>query len=291
MYMKCKFPYHLFFDQSGKASYTLYCHQLWSSNVDSSIRKQLLLTTYGGHRASVEKIKKTMGQAITVDFSSLIHMKHFDILDDIKSCWNKIIISGNISNIIASEQNKCFPNQPDMLDAKKKMVDVWKRRTLNYIELPSQNDLKKWYETGINIVDIASYELAKSNNLVLVSDNFISDLLEESYKITDEMRNSVISTYELLTILEKRGDINSEFKNKYRGDRKTRKESELIDKLVDYDGKLPILVDENFLREIFEMDGVSIISQKCNVYTNSNIFYNIENEMEQVEVAREAYVF
>lgn len=52
-------------------------------------------------------------------------------------------------------------------------------------------------------MDIASYELAKSNNLVLVSDNFISDLLEESYKITDEMRNSVISTYELLTILEK----------------------------------------------------------------------------------------
>lgn len=52
-------------------------------------------------------------------------------------------------------------------------------------------------------MDIASYELAKSNNLVLVSDNFISDLLQESYKITDEMRNSVISTYELLTILEK----------------------------------------------------------------------------------------
>lgn len=139
--------------------------------------------------------------------------------------------------------------------------------------------------------DIAPYELAKINNLVLVSDNFISDLLEESYKITDEMRNSVISTYELLTILEKRGDINSEFKNKYRGDRKTRKESELIDTLVDYDGKIPILVDENFLREIYEMDGVSIISQKCNVYTNSNIFYNIENEMEQVKVAREAYVF
>lgn len=291
MYMNCKFPYHLFFDQSGNASYTLYCHQLWRNNIDSSIRKQLLLTTYGGHRASVEEIKKTMGQAITVDFSSLIHMKHFDILDDVKSCWNKIIISGNISNIIASEQNKCSPNQPDVLYAKKKMVDVWKRRTLNYIELPSQNDLKKWYETGISMGDIAPYELAKINNLVLVSDNFISDLLEESYKITDEMRNSVISTYELLTILEKRGDINSEFKNKYRGDRKTRKESELIDTLVDYDGKIPILVDENFLREIYEMDGVSIISQKCNVYTNSNIFYNIENEMEQVKVAREAYVF
>lgn len=120
MYMNCKFPYHLFFDQSGNASYTLYCHQLWRNNIDSSIRKQLLLTTYGGHRASVEEIKKTMGQAITVDFSSLIHMKHFDILDDVKSCWNKIIISGNISNIIASEQNKCSPNQPDVLYAKKK---------------------------------------------------------------------------------------------------------------------------------------------------------------------------
>ena len=31
------------------------------------------------------------------------------------------------------------------------------------------------------------------------------------------MRNNVISPYELLAILEKRGDINSEFKNKYKG--------------------------------------------------------------------------
>ena len=43
--------------------------------------------------------------------------------------------------------------------------------------------------------DIAPSELAKIYNFVLVSDNFISDLLEESYKITDEMRNSVISPY------------------------------------------------------------------------------------------------
>ena len=64
-------------------------------------------------------------------------------LDDIKSCWNPIVISGNISNIIASEQNKCLPSQPDMLAAKEKMVATWRRKTLNYIELPSQNDLKR----------------------------------------------------------------------------------------------------------------------------------------------------
>lgn len=189
------------------------------------------------------------------------------------------------------KQNKCSPIQPDMLDAKKKMVAAWRRRTLNYIELPSQSDWNKWHETGIRMGDLVPYELAKRNNLILVSDNFISDLLEESYKITDEMRNNVISTYELLAILEKRGDIGSEFKNKYKGGRKSREENELIDTFVDYDGKLPILVDENFLREIFEMDGVSVISQKCKIYVISNIFDSFENEMEQVELGKDSFTF
>lgn len=290
MYMKCQFSYHLFFDHSGNASYTLYCHQLWSNNINS-VGKQLLLSSFGGHHASIEEIKKTLGQAITIDFSSLIHMKHFEILDDIKLCWSQIVISGNISNIIASEQNKCLPMQPDRLAAKKKMVATWKRKTLNYIDLPSQNDLKKWSETGINLRDLVPYELAMRNNLILVSDSFMSDLLEESYKITDEMRNNVILTSELLAILERRGDINSEFKNKYKGCRKIREKNELADTLVTYKGKLSILVDENFLREIFEMDGVSVISQKCDIHVISNIFDNIENEIDGVDLAKNAYDF
>ena len=52
-----------------------------------------------------------------------------------------------------------------------------------------------------------------------------------------------------------------------------------------------ILVDENFLREMFEMDGVSVISQKCNIHVISNIFDNIESEMKRVELAKDAYVF
>ena len=291
MYTKCQFPYHLFFDYSGNASYTLYCYQLWSNNIDNSVRKQLLLTSFGGHNTSIEEIKKTLGKAMIIDFSSLIHMKHFEILDDIKLCWKQIVISGNISNIIASEQNKCLLSQPDVYAEKKKMVATWRKKSLNYIALPSKNDLNKWSETGINLSDIVPYELAKHNNLTLVSDNFISDLLEESDKITDEMRNNVISTYELLDILEKRGDINSEFKNKYKGSRKLREEGELINTLVDYEGKLPILVDENFLREMFEIDGVSVISQKCNIHVVNNIFDKIEGEMKQVELAKDAYDF
>lgn len=54
---------------------------------------------------------------------------------------------------------------------------------------------------------------------------------------------------------------------------------------------MPILVGENFLREMFEMDGVSVISHKCNIHVISNIFDNIESEMKRVELAKEAYVF
>ena len=291
MYMKCQCPYHIFFDQSGTASYTLYCHQLWSSNINSEVRKQLLLTSFGGHNASAEELKKSLGATAIIDFSSLVHLKHFDLLEDIKTCWKQIVISGNISNIIADEQNKCSPNQPDMLLEKKRMLETWKRRSLHYIELPSQNDLEQWMETGINPSDIVPYKLAESNDLILVSDNFISDLLEESYKITKEMRKGVISTYELLSILERRRDISSEFKNKYIGDKSIREQSELFDSIVNHSGKLSILVDENFMREIFEMDGAAIISQKCNLYVLKNIFLSTETEMKNVEIANKAFGF
>ena len=206
---KCQFSYHILFDHYGRASYTLYCQQLWTNNINYIMGKQLLLTSFGGHKSSITEMKKTLGKDIIVDFSSLIHLKHFDILDEIKSCWNSLVISGNISNIIASEQNKCLPSQPDVLKANKKMRETWKRGGLNYIELPSQDELNKWSQSGITLADIIPYELAKKNHLVLVSDNFISDLLEESDKITDEMRNNSISPYELLVVLEKRKDISS----------------------------------------------------------------------------------
>ena len=124
-----------------------------------------------------------------------------------------------------------------------------------------------------------------------VSCFLVSCLLEESDKITDEMRNNSISPYELLVVLEKRKDISSKLKEKYRGNKEVREESELMEMLINYDGKLSILVDENFLREIFEMDGVAIISQKCNIYAISNVFDNSEREMKQVEVAKIACNF
>lgn len=67
--------------------------------------------------------------------------------------------------------------------------------------------------------------------------------------------------------------------------------SRVVTVAVGYNGKLPILVGENFLREMFEMDGVSVISHKCNIHVISNIFDNIESEMKRVELAKEAYVF
>lgn len=137
--------------KTTRASYTLYCQQLWTNNINYIMGKQLLLTSFGGHKSSITEMKKTLGKDIIVDFSSLIHLKHFDILDEIKSCWNSLVISGNISNIIASEQNKCLPSQPDVLKANKKMRETWKRGGLNYIELPSQDELNKWSQRRTRI--------------------------------------------------------------------------------------------------------------------------------------------
>ena len=39
------------------------------------------------------------------------------------------------------------------------------------------------------------------------------------------------------------------------------------------------------------MDGVSVISQKCDIHVISNIFDNIENEIDGVDLAKNAYDF
>ena len=290
-YNRCQMPYHLYIDQSKNSSYTLLNYQLWDRNTTNCHNKQPILTNYGGHNVNLHEMKKTLGKIITIDFSSLIHLKHFELLDEIKYCWNKIIISGNFRRIIALEQNLCSPIQPDVLKAKEKMMNLWKNKSIHYISYPSQKDREKWLETGINFSDIIPYEIAKRDGLVLISDNFVSDLLEESHKISKEMRDSVISVYELLTILEKRGEINEELKNKYKSCNIFRKENKLINALIEQNEKISILVDENFLNEIFKINGVSVISQKCNIFVFDDIFEKIENEIKNAKVAKNAFEF
>lgn len=100
-YNRCQMPYHLYIDQSKNSSYTLLNYQLWDRNTTNCHNKQPILTNYGGHNVNLHEMKKTLGKIITIDFSSLIHLKHFELLDEIKYCWNKIIISGNFRRIIA----------------------------------------------------------------------------------------------------------------------------------------------------------------------------------------------
>lgn len=290
-YEKCLVPYHVYFDLSKNASYTLFSHQLWNRNADSQRNKQFLLTNFGGHIVDIQEMRKSFGKSITIDFSSLVHLKHFELLDEIKEFWNKIIISGNFRHIIALEQDLCFPNQPDILKEKEKMMNMWKNKSIYYIDFPSQKDIKKWLKTEINIADIVPYEVAKRENLVLISDDFTSDLLEESHKISDEMRNNVISIYELLTILEKRGEISENLKSQYTNCNVFRKENKLISTLIEKKDKLSIFVDENFLREIFKINGVSIISQKCNIYVFNGIFESIESEIKETKNAKKAFEF
>lgn len=291
MYMKCQFPYHLFIDSSGTASYALYCNQLWDYNEKSAISKQLLYVNYGGHKSNSEILNDSIDDSAILDFSTLIQLEHLDLMKDIHKCWKEIFISGNINSLFVTEQNKCLPNQPDMLMEKQNMMDCWKKKNLHYIALPSQETVSQWISTGIEPGDVVPYELAKANGAFYISDNFLSDLLEEPYKITEEMRNSVVSTNELLTALERRGDISSDLKNRYDNKRQNKNRNNVVDFLVSYDGKLPIYVDENFLREIFEMDALGPFSKKCEIFVIENIFQSTNAELERVAQGKKALEF
>lgn len=65
----------------------------------------------------------------------------------------------------------------------------------------------------------------------------------------------------------------------------------MIDALIEQNEKISILVDENVLDKIFKIDGVSVISQKCNIFVFDDVFEKIEDEIKEVRVAKNAFEF
>ena len=45
------------------------------------------------------------------------------------------------------------------------MMNLWKNKSIHYINYPSQKDIEKWLETGIDFSDIIPYEVAKKRKL------------------------------------------------------------------------------------------------------------------------------
>ena len=290
-YKNCQFSYHLFMDALRNASYTLYCYRIWKYNQKQQVNKQSLFVNYGGHRIQNDILENILGNSIVLDFSSIVHLQHFDLLKEVVNYCDEIYIPGSINGIISFEQKNCMVNQPDVLAANKKMMEIWKTRELHYIPLPTEEKASLWIKSGIEVADIVPYELAKENQLFYISDSFVTDLMENSKLISDEMRQAAITTSELFCALEQRGDISPELKQRYNGQNKKQVRDSIVSKLVSYEGKVPILVDINFLSEVYELDGVVAISQKCIIYVLEGVFATIENDLKHVEEGKEVIDF
>lgn len=282
-YKKCQFPYHVLIDSLGSASYTLYCHRLWNFNQKQVVKKQPLFAAFGGHRVEKDILEKSFGSSIAFDFSTLIHLKHLDILEEAQSCWKCIYLSGNTNRLIAHEQNICLPSQPDVSAGERKMVTAWKKRRINYVSRPDEEKAKCWMMNNVELADIVPYKTAKEHHLFWISDKFFTDLMENADKLPKEIRMANVTVGELFEALERRGEISMELKMRYVDDRKRGLRKDVVESLVGYTGKLPILVDNNFLQEIYALDAVSIISQKCEIYVFDNVFERYDRKVKNEE--------
>lgn len=285
-YKNCQIPYHIFIDASGKVSYSLYCHRLWNYNREQNVKKQPLFTTFGGHRAQRDILEKSFGNTIVFDFSTLIHMKHLDILTEVQSSWEYIYLSGNINSLIAREQKNCLPIQPDVSAAEKKMVATWKKRKINYLSRPDEKKARQWEIPGVELADIVPYETAAEYKLFWISNHFLTDLMENSERVPEKMRMASVTISELLEALELRGDIDANFKKRYVDDANRELRRDVVEMLVDYKGKLPILIDNSFLQDIYALGGVAIVSQKCEIYAFDNAFEMYEKRAKDEEDGR-----
>lgn len=251
----------------------------WMERLEQNVKKQPLLAVFGGHRIEKVILEKSFGNAIAFDFSTLIHLKHLDILEEAQSCWKYIYLSGNINSLIAHEQNICLPSQPDVSATERKMVATWKKRRINYLSRPDEEKAKCWMMLNVELADIVPYRTVKEHHLFWISDQFLTDLMENADYLPKEMRMANVTFSELFEALERRGEISTELKMRHVDDMNRALRKDVVETFVSYKGKLPVLVDNSFLYNIYLLDAVSVISQKCEIYVFDNAFDRYERRV------------
>ena len=283
LYNKCQAPYHVIIDSANNISYSHYCQQLWRYNQKQTIWKHPLLINFGGHQVERAYLEKAFGNNIALDFSTIVHLKHFGLWKEIQQHSNNIYLSGDIHRLIALEEKNCRQLQPDVIQEEKEMMETWKKRGLYFLPRPDEKKAAIWERSGLELADTVPYETANENGLFWITDHLTTDLMEKSEKVPDEMRNSAIMSIELLESLVRRGDINEDLKTRYKKNSKMLIRENIVQNLVNYKGKLPILVDITFLKEIYDLGGDAIISRKCGLYVFDNVFCTIEEKIEKEE--------
>ena len=291
LYNKCQVPYHVIIDSANNVSYSHYCHQLWRYNQGQALWKQPLLVNFGGHQTERGHLEKSFGKIIALDFSTTVHLKHFGLWKEIQQCWDKIYLSGDIHRIIALEEKNCRQIQPDVIQEEKEMMEMWKKRNLHFLSRPDQKTADLWEKPGVDLADTVPYETARANGLFWIEENLKTDLLERSEMVPDEMREAAISGAELLEALARRGDISEDLKTRYLKKHRKPIREDIVQGLVKYKGKLPILADNIFLRNMHELSADGIISRKCDIYVFDIVFHMTEEKIEREESGKASLMF
>lgn len=291
LYNNCQVPYHVIIDSARNISYLHYCQQLWRHNQEQVLWKQPLMVNFGGHRIERGRLEKSLGKTIALDFSTLVHLKHLGLWEKMQQCWDKIYLSGDIHRLIALEERNCRQIQPDVIQKEKEIMEMWKKRNLHFISRPDAETADLWERPGIEMADTVPYETARENGFFWIEENLKTDLLERQKMVPDEMREAAINGAELLEALARRGDINEDLKTRYLKRYGKPIREDIVQRLVSYKGKLPILVDHIFLRNMYELEAGNIISQKCELYVFDIVFRMTEEKVENEESGKAALAF
>ena len=291
LYNKCQVPYHLIIDSTNNISYSHCCQQSWRHNQKQALWKQPLLVNFGGHQTERHRLEKSFGKSIALDFSAAVHLKHLGLWEGIQKCWDKIYLSGDIHRLIALEEKNCRQIQPDILQEEKETMETWKKRKLHFLSGPDKKTADSWEKPGVDMADAVPYETARENGLFWIEENLKTDLLERSEMVPGEMREAAVTGAELFESLVRRGDINKDLKTRYFEKHKKPIREDIVQRLEKYKGKLPVLVDSIFLRNMYELQADRIISYRCELYVFDTVFRMTEEKIEREESGKAASAF
>ncbi len=283
MYQNCEIPYHIYVDATKNASYSFLCKQLEDANKEK-LAHFPLFGSFGGHRKSRADLVKHFGETAVLDFSSILLLYRLGLWEKLPMCFKKVYLARDIYLMLLQEKKNAVAHQPDVAERNKEIMEAWEKKKLEYIPLLKERPVLPAEHEAVELNDWIPYTAARENGCFWIKKHLFTDMLEKSYEVPDEIREAAMHPYELLTALERKGDIRASLKKRYASPIGQVRE-EVVAKLCTCEGKIPILVDEIFLHDMYEMDAVDIISQKCQVYVFENMFEHTKKEQQQIKLA------
>lgn len=283
LYSSCKIPYHIYIDVQNTASYATLFWNIWRYNSDDKYEKASLYSIFGGHHISPPILKDNINEQLILDYSACILFHEIGLLKYLGETMSKLWVSGNIFTTILNEKLCAHLSQPDLIHERQMVMEQGQKLNIIYHKFPDADALALYEDHGMQLQDIIPYEESKKHGLVWIENNLGTEVLGDTEKVLEEVREAAVKLAEFLIVLLKKNIISEDTFEKYDKNNEVIRER-IVNEILNNKNQIAIFVDFEFLETLSKLDCLNKVSESCELHAFENIFDHVIKEKEDQQL-------